>query len=406
MFSTGLINIGLKGLTLFSKFLLIFLMAGFLSPGELGIYGLISITISLSIYILGMDFYIFNTRELLKSEVEKVSLIRDQVVFHLIVYSIVLPLLVFMFLMEILPWKYFLYFYLILILDHLSQELSRLLITLSKPLHSNLVLFLRSGLWIYAVIILMWFFDDFRNLRIIWLSWSIGSFLSLILGSLFLKHLNWTRKPINWKWIRKGIKGSLPFFCATILLKGLEFSDRYFLKFFYGEKAVGVYTFYVNIANSVQTFVFTGVIMILLPKLVKSYQEGNKKKYAYLKGKMSRYALSLCFVLVIIVALIINPLVNLLGNPIYQQHLNAYYIFLVAVVFNILSQIPHYSLYVRNNDKEIILSTLFAFLFSLALNAWLIPKYGIIGASLSTVVSMFVLFLFKTFFYTLNKNTT
>lgn len=63
-----LINVGLRGMTLVSKFLLIFFLAVFLEPQELGLYGLIIATIGYSLYPLGSDFYAFTTRELLKRD--------------------------------------------------------------------------------------------------------------------------------------------------------------------------------------------------------------------------------------------------------------------------------------------------------------------------------------------------
>jgi hypothetical protein len=51
-----LINISLRGMTLVSKFLLIFFLAGFLEPKELGLYGLLAATIGYSMYLLGFEF--------------------------------------------------------------------------------------------------------------------------------------------------------------------------------------------------------------------------------------------------------------------------------------------------------------------------------------------------------------
>lgn len=63
-----LINIALRGMTLGSKFLLIFFLARFLEPAELGLYGLLVATIGYALYLLGLDFYTYSTREILKRE--------------------------------------------------------------------------------------------------------------------------------------------------------------------------------------------------------------------------------------------------------------------------------------------------------------------------------------------------
>ena len=51
-----LFNMALRGLTLASKFLLIFFLARFLEPAELGLYGLVVATIGYALYLLGLDF--------------------------------------------------------------------------------------------------------------------------------------------------------------------------------------------------------------------------------------------------------------------------------------------------------------------------------------------------------------
>ena len=124
-----------------------------MSPEDLGIYGVISVTIAFTIYILGFDFYIFNTRELLSVvQLERSKLIKDQFVFHLCSYVIVLPLLLTVFLTGYIPWRFLGLFYILLLLDHMSQEFYRIFITLSQVVVANVTLFLRSGLWVYVVV--------------------------------------------------------------------------------------------------------------------------------------------------------------------------------------------------------------------------------------------------------------
>ena len=67
--SESFINIVLRGATLLSKFIFIFLLGKFAEDEYfLGEYGIITTSISLIIYLVGFDFYVFNTREILKSK--------------------------------------------------------------------------------------------------------------------------------------------------------------------------------------------------------------------------------------------------------------------------------------------------------------------------------------------------
>jgi hypothetical protein len=63
------INISLRGLRLLSKFIFIFLLGKYAEDEFfLGEYGIIVTSISLIIYLVGFDYYVFNTREILKSK--------------------------------------------------------------------------------------------------------------------------------------------------------------------------------------------------------------------------------------------------------------------------------------------------------------------------------------------------
>ncbi len=59
MFKTSLYSLALRVLLLASKFILMIGMARYLSPEDLGIYGLLSVSIALALYLLGMDFYVY-----------------------------------------------------------------------------------------------------------------------------------------------------------------------------------------------------------------------------------------------------------------------------------------------------------------------------------------------------------
>ena len=210
---TRFTNIALRGITLASKFLLIFFLAKFLEPKELGLYGLLTVTISYALYLLGFDFYAFTTREILKRERhEWGGLLKDQGALSLVLYMIFLPLLSLIFIKGLLPWSVAGWFFILLILEHLTQELSRLLITISEQLLASVMLFLRSGIWAVMVTGLMFFRADTRELNVVLGGWALGSFAALVLGSYRLKQLKvsgWHKK-IDRQWISKGLKTAIP----------------------------------------------------------------------------------------------------------------------------------------------------------------------------------------------------
>jgi len=210
MLKTSIANLALRGLTLVSKFVLLLFIARFLSPEELGVWGLVNVTIGISLYFLGLDFYVYNTREILAvSEAERTPLIRDQLVFHALIYVVVLPLLLSVFLAGLIAWEYLPWFYGLLVLEHISQESMRLLITLSRPTMANLVLFFRSGAWVYAVVAAGLYRKGVLDLSFIWSGWIVGVLVSIGVAAFALRHMGWGRTAgisVDLSWMRKGVR--------------------------------------------------------------------------------------------------------------------------------------------------------------------------------------------------------
>jgi O-antigen/teichoic acid export membrane protein len=71
MWRTGTCNVTLRGLTQLSKFLLLVFLARHFEVAEVGIWGLINITIAIGLYLLSSDFHIFNSREILAATPER-----------------------------------------------------------------------------------------------------------------------------------------------------------------------------------------------------------------------------------------------------------------------------------------------------------------------------------------------
>ena len=129
------LNLSLRGSTLASKFLLVFFLARYAEPAEVGLYGLIAVTVSYGLYFLGFDFYMYTTRELLgNSPAVWGCFLKSQVGLSAILYCIFLPASVVLFVIGLLPWWVLPWFLALLVLEHVTQELNRLLVAVSRQL--------------------------------------------------------------------------------------------------------------------------------------------------------------------------------------------------------------------------------------------------------------------------------
>jgi len=397
LFSDRLINLSLRGLTILLKFVLSILIIKELSLEDYGIFGLFQSSIIILSFIVGFDFYTFSSREILKKDAKPVNYyFTNQLVFHLFAYIVILPLSYFIFYSGIIDFKYFVLFILILVSEHLSQEIYRILIILNKSVIATTVLFFRSGLWIIALYI-VWNQNYLsKSIDSILILWLIGAIISVILGFNFLnlKKL----KKLDVKWILLGVKVALPFFIGTIFYKLIEFSGRYFLIFFYGESEVGVFTFFTSIANILFVFVQTIVIIERYPKLIEAKEKGKELFLVSLKvfnKEIIQYSMA-GFVLSIV---FIYPLLWFLDKIELFESFISYIILLISSLMFCLSFISHYALYSYKRDFYILKATTFGLMINLVMSFLLIPRYSVLGASIAQLAAFFSMFVLKVYFW-------
>lgn len=379
------LNLGLRGATLISKFLLIFLLAKFLEPSEVALFGLVVATVAYSLYGMGFDFYSYSTRELLGSGKDCwTKLLRDQGVFFGLVYCVVLPLLLLVFFYGLLPWSVAPLFFVIVVLEHLAQELNRLLVAMSRQLLASVVLFLRSGLWALVVVLLFWLSEDLRTISLVMTAWASGSAMACLLGASALMQLdrNSLKSRIDWSWIRRGIAVALPLLIATLAIRGVFTVDRYWVQEIAGAEILASYVLYFGVANAIMSFLDSGVFVFLYPKVIAAYKNQNRKEF----DKGMRQLLIQTVVVVIILsglaAVLIHPLLGWLDSAVYSDNVALLYLLLVAIGIYAISMIPHYGMYAMSCDRHIIVSHI------VALPCFVILAYFLSGWSVTYAVPL------------------
>jgi O-antigen/teichoic acid export membrane protein len=355
--------------------------------------------------VVGLDFYTYSSRRILDfKEEDRSPMLRDQLVFYFISYLVLFPILGLLFVFNVIDIKFAIFFYAILIFEHLAQEAYRTFVVFSKPIIANIILFLRTGSWAYLILIL-WTagVDELKSLRWLYLFWMCGGIAALAVSLYFLakfKFKSVKHIPIDWKWIKQGIKVSLLFFIGTVGYKIIEFADRYFIDYYHTKEEVGVYTFYANMCNIVETFVHTAVIIIFSPRLIETFHKSN---YDYRKtlAQFAKQVVIYTIIIGVALAILIIPLLKSLENDEYIRDYNAFVVLVLSKMVLNFSLIFHYILYVRKNDFPIIKATIIACVINILLNFILIPTMSIMGAALATLTSFLIVMLMK-MYYTRN----
>lgn len=399
MLKKSLLNVFFRGATLIGKFLLVFFIARYLSAESMGLYGLMTTSVGVAVYFLGMDFYVYNTREILQGKNDdRLYMIRDQFIFHVCVYLLILPALCTFFVFGFLPWKYAYIYFVILIFEHLSQEISRIMIALFMPVWSNFLQFLKTGLWPILVVFCILVYKPICDIRDVFYFWAVGVVLSFGVGIYILYRQGIclkTNRAINWKWIRIGCYKSALFFCGTLAFLIVQHIDKYIIKYYFDDSLLGVYSFFANIANVINVFVSNGIVMLIYPEMIKTFKDKRHEEYNKLVKKLTVNTISASLLIGFFAVIGIEFILQLIAKDIYFENLAVYMVLVVASVINVLAQIPHYILYSHSKDKEIFYATIIAAGSSCMLNFFFVPTLGILGAALSNGLAMILLLCTK-----------
>jgi O-antigen/teichoic acid export membrane protein len=366
-----LLNVGLRGISMGSRFLLIFALAKMFEPTELGLFGLMMATVSLSVLIIGADYYTYSQRELLARPHEQWSfVIQHQIKAQLILYGVLLPAQVLIFVFGLMDWQYALWFFALLLVEHIAQEMNRLLVAMHKQLLASLILFVRLGSWVIIVIPLMYVLPQYRSLDTLYTAWLIGGLLAILLGFIVIKHAvpNWSWVKTDYSWLKKGYKVGGMFLVATICFKGLLTFDRYVVEAISSIEILGVYVFYIGIVMGAYSFLDPAVFSFLYPKMLQSYQRNDKQVYQKLFKELAISTIVLSAVMGIVIWIIMPHIINWIDKPVYSHYLDDLFILIVAGFIYAIGFIPHYALYAMRGDRWIVsahISALVVFFTSL-----------------------------------------
>jgi len=391
--------IALRGLSVLAKFLFTTLFFKY-SEADFGTYSLLATTIFLLVFVMGLDFYSYANRAILEPDSHPQKIIFNQFSLYGILYLILLPLVYFIFKWGHFDWQLFWLFYLVLITEHINFEFYRLLFVFKKPLAANVNLFLRNALWVFVAGYFLWIHKNI-SMSLVLKLWLAGNITALIfsLAVSFQKRRKISLKNFVWdkQWIFKGLLVSLPYLLGTLTFKTIEFADRYLIDYFLDKKAVGVYSFFANMANVLNIVLFTLVISVLYPPLVESIMKKDRTSFQRIFQQFKKEIIWTSFGVGIILAIILPILLSLIEKT---NYLHQYYVFVLLLLANIalnLSFLFHFIMYGYKKDWKIFKATAWAALLNIVLNVILIPSMGIGGAALATFLSFLLVAVIKYF---------
>ncbi|MCV0386476.1 MAG: polysaccharide biosynthesis C-terminal domain-containing protein [Nitrobacter sp.] len=385
----------LRGATLASRFLLSILLARMLSPSDMGEYGLITAMLAFGLFVLGLEFYSYTLRELVPAApAKRVQIIADQIVLASVSFAVISIGAVVAGLMGLLPKTSLLLFLLVLVTENASLEAMRILIITSRVIHAYIAGFLRGGIWVYALGLLMCWEPSTRSLEMVLIWWAGGGLLAVVYSVLCLLDLPWRnfrRYRPDLGWILAGLRTAGPFMLTAVSALMLSYIDRFFIDGFVGRDGLGIYTFYSTILIGILSL-GTSISHQFLPRIISGHSAGAD---AY-RRIIVLFLVSMLVAaggLVFVTGVTMGPLLRLFNLRNYAESISVFYLMLPGLFLRMLADVPSYALYAAHSDKALLLCNITAAAVAIVSNIVLVPIFGIGGAALSGTLASVTLFL-------------
>lgn len=196
--------------------------------------------------------------------------------------------------------------------------------------------------------------------------------------------------------LKKHIKPLLVFFATS--LAGLLYvnSDITMVGAILGDTSVGIYSFVSKIYIMIKTLVAV-IISTCVPRITYLVRNDEVAYGEYMKKIYTLLALILVPIMIGTIVLS-KELIYLLGGQEFMSGINVLYVLPIAIPFAIFG--AYYSsfvLIVRNKEKITLIATIVAATVNMVLNFVLLPKYGIIGAAITTVIAELITYIFSAY---------
>ncbi|MDY2814056.1 MAG: flippase [Dorea sp.] len=222
-------------------------------------------------------------------------------------------------------------------------------------------------------------------------------------GGSAVLNLWYSRKIVNWRQTglleyKKHLRPILLIFGTSVASSIYMTMDTTMLGAMRGDEATGIYTAAVKINSVVSTLIGT-ISSTILPRVSFYIGNGLRKEYEKLMKTSVDVLLLIAMPVAIGMMCTSDILILLFSGEEFLSGSLAAKILSAKVVIGAINRILAYQVCIPyKRDREVLISTVSGAIFNLFMNAVLIPRFGVNGASVATFFSEVIVFIVLTYF--------
>jgi len=258
---------------------------------------------------------------------------------------------------------------------------------LKKTLLSELFRNIFRYLPIFVFAIVLYFLDQTEMI----ITWFVVGFILLFFITgiavyvIFdkIKYLNNKTENISTKEI---ISTSYPMALSAISYFIMQSIDVIFLGIYNSFETIAYYSIAVKL-SSVAALAIVSVNIVIAPKIAKIYKDNNFDELRVLMKKATRLNVAVSIPILLCIIIFSTYLLSFFGSD-YTLAKNSLIILASSQLFNSISGPSAIFLNMTGRQKSLNIILIIALLINVTLNVILIPILGMIGAALSTAISL------------------
>jgi len=220
--------------------------------------------------------------------------------------------------------------------------------------------------------------------------WFLGNFISVVfLMYIFVKKFGKISLKFNFSFWKSLLKRALPMGAASMMIPIYYNFDIVMLGFIKGEKVVGLYSAAYRIILFIWTFIPI-FVNVIFPSMSRYYKDSEKKLQTLIIS--STKLLSVVALPLGVGGMILTrPIMGFLYGEEFSGGVIAFQILIWSVVIICIRCIYEHSFLACNKEKRYLFGVIWGALTNIVLNLILIPRFGLKGAAVATVIGNLVL---------------
>ncbi|MEK1392765.1 flippase [Limosilactobacillus fermentum] len=273
------------------------------------------------------------------------------------------------------------------------------------------VVFIRSLIILLTTVGMDWINNIYEDFKYITIRYIAFQTISLVLMFIFVRsskslyaytlitviavgggnllNIIYIRKYVNVKLkfsrLKQHIKPILILFANNVAVTIYANSDITMLGFYSSNNAVGVYSLASKI-YSLAKLMINAVVMVMVPRL--SYVVNQKEKYEKYVFSTAKYLIYICLPIVCGSAILSKQILYIVGGNEYLTGSMSLSILSFAIIGAVGgSFFSNCVLLEHKKEKFILISTSISAVLNVGINIFMIPKFGINGAAITTLIA-------------------